>query len=138
MVIEHGETVYTIRIHVVSVETQEGRQHSPTMLPPGAILLTPTPPNGSAQEPSLLLHVPEAAQLLNISRSALYKLLSDPNSGLTPVRIGGSTRVERADIPRFIQLLKQRAQQKRTALVAPPLPAPRRAPQRAPKRRTRM
>jgi len=139
MIIEHGETVYTIRIHVLSVETRTGTAATPEIIPFGKTPpehLQAAPTLDDAGEPSLLLRVPEVAKLLRMSPSTLYRILNNPSSGLTAVRIGGLTFVDRADLPGFIQSHKQRAQPR---VPMPSLPAPRRAANLpTPKRRTRV
>lgn len=59
-------------------------------------LLTPT---GTEQLPPLLLTVPQAARMLAISRSAVYRLTW--GGELRPVHIGRSVRFTVAELERF-------------------------------------
>lgn len=61
------------------------------------------------EEPSVLINTNEACRLLDISRSALYKLVKQRKLPL--VKIGVSTRFRRADIDLFV------------AAAAEPIPA---------------
>lgn len=61
-----------------------------------ASLLTPT---GTEEPPPLLLTVEQAARMLAISRSAVYRLTW--SGELTPVHIGRSVRFTMAELERF-------------------------------------
>ena len=53
----------------------------------------------------VLLTIKEACEYLNISRATLYKLIKEGK--LKPVKIGRSTRLDKRDLDKFIQQLKE-------------------------------
>lgn len=62
--------------------------------------------DGSGRVETLLTSVPEAAGALGIGRSTLYRLIA---AGEIPiVKVGGSTKIARADIDTFLAIRRQR------------------------------
>lgn len=57
-------------------------------------------PEGAERLPPLLLTVLQAAQMLAISRSAMYQLIW--NGDVTPVHIGRSVRFTVPELERFV------------------------------------
>ncbi len=111
--------VYTIQIHVLRVEHRGRTYQQPGIIPFDVVApadAQPPPAPTDAAEPSLLVRVPQAAKILGMSERKLYYLLGDPHSGLTSIHIGRSAYIERADLARFVALLKQKA--------PPPSPVP--------------
>ncbi|MDG4667986.1 helix-turn-helix domain-containing protein [Mycobacterium sp. 236(2023)] len=61
---------------------------------------TVTPPNPTLPQPKLLLTVEEAADVLQISKTTLYRLFADGD--LSWVQVGAHRRVAAAELQRFV------------------------------------
>jgi len=64
------------------------------------------PNASSASIPPVLLSIGEAAQLLGIGRSTLYRLFTDRN--LTGVKIGARTLIRRSDLEALLESLPRK------------------------------
>jgi len=69
----------------------------------------PDPPAGPEVPPDLLLlTVEQTARVLQISRSGLYSILR-ADGGLRAVKLGGLTRIARADLEAYVDRLRAAA-----------------------------
>ena len=68
-------------------------------------LTVPAGPPDADGPPALLLTVPEAARLLAIGRTSLYRLIE--NGNLRVVKIGRATRVPVAELRTFVGEARQ-------------------------------
>jgi len=99
----HLTSAKILQAALVEIERRQNAQPRPAAKPVPPIVVEPakTPDNDSPAP--MLVNIIEASRLLSMSRTSLYKLISDKT--ITVVKIGNSTRIRRSDLDGLIRKL---------------------------------